>query len=327
MDESFLKHLRRDPDPDFSRDLGSRLRSLERAQDAPRSFRWRPVFAAALALAVCGALFTLPAVRATAQQMIDLFRVRDFAVVPVDAARMEQLRAQKFDPRTLLGGKVEKLQDFGPPQSFTTIEAAAAAAGFGPLRPGVLPRAMRLDSVLVCGELRERVTVDTQPLRSLMDAFDVRDLSVPPGLDGQVVSIHVPRVMVQKYGNGRGARAAFVQTNGPEVSLPPGVDLARLGEIGLRLMGLKPGEASRMARSIDWRSTLLVPVSSNATTFQQITVNGVRGVYLESTSTRTPDGADRGPGAVVMWSRDGRVYALMGNLDQGSIVTMAESVR
>src|SRR5437773_451558 len=187
------------------------------------------------------------------------------------------------------------------------------------------PRGLKLDSVIVAGEMRERVTVDTRPLRELMEAFDVRDLTIPAGLDGQQVSIHVPRVVVQIYRNDRQARARFLQANSPELSLPAGVDLVRLGEIGLRLLGLERGEANRMARAIDWRSTLLVPVASTATTFQRIRVNGANGVYLETTSARAPGSEDAG--SVVMWSRDDRIYALMGNVDQAALVGMAESVR
>ena len=327
MDDRFLTESRRDPEPGFARTLRAKLSAIEAAGEAPRSVRWRPALAVAAVLVAIAAVFTLPAVRATAQQMLDLFRVHDFAVIEINEQRAEQLKSQSFDPQTLLGGNVEKLQDPGRPQAFTSIEAATAAAGFTPVRPTELPRRLQLDSVFVAGELRERVTVDTRPLRELMNAFDIRDLTVPPGLEGQHVSIYVPKVMAQKYRNDRNAKATLLQAASPEVSLPPGVDLARLGEIGLRVLGLQPGEASRLARAIDWRSTLLVPVASSATTFQQITLNGAKGVYLETTSTRSPHGGEDGPGSVVMWSRDGRIYALVGNLDRATLVAMAESVR
>ena len=326
MDDRFLTESRREPDPGFARSLRAHLRSLE--NEAPvRRPRWRSAFAGAAALAALAALFMLPAVRATAQSVLDLFRVRDFAVVTIDAGRMDQLKAQKFDAKSLLGSHVERLTDPGPPQYFSSIEAAAAAAGFTPARPMDLPSRLKLDSVFVSGESRQRVTVDTQPLRDLMNALDIRDLTVPPGLDGQQVSVYVPKVMAQRYRNDRSAKVAFIQAASPEVGLPPGVDLARFGEIGLRVLGLKPADANRLARSIDWRSTLLVPVAANATTFQQITVNGARGMYLENSDDHgKPDGTDQ-PRGVVLWSRDGRIYALAGNLEHSGLVAMAESVR
>jgi len=327
MDDRFLNESRREPDAGFGRKLRARLRSIEDAEPRPGVPRWQPLLAGSLALAAFAALFMLPAVRATAQSVLDLFRVRDFAVVTIDANRIEQLKSQHFDAKSLLGGHVEKLTDPGPPQGFNSIEAATAAAGFAPLRPTTLLRGLKLDSVFVSGESRQRITVDTQPLRDMMAALDIHDLTVPPGLDGQQVTIFVPRVMAQKYRNDRHARVAFIQAASPEVGLPPGVDLARFGEIGLRVLGLKPAEANRLAHSIDWRSTLLVPVAANATTFQQITVNGARGMYLENSDDHVKPGDKDQPGAVVLWSRDGRIYALAGDLDHAGLVAMAESVR
>lgn len=326
MDDQFLKDATRHPDPAFSRSLKARLGALETEAPERRPSAWRPAFAGAFALAVFAALFMLPAVRATAQQMLDLFRVHDFAVVAIDPARVEQLKNNKFDAKSLLGSNVEKLQEPGPPQYFTSIDAANAAAGFVALRPSDLPSRLVLDTVTVRGGSRDRITVNTQPLRTMMDALNIRDLTIPPGLDGEQVTFTMPKLMVQQYKNTRGGKAALMQAASPEISLPPGVDLARFGEIGLRVMGLSASEAKRMAQSIDWRSTLLVPVASNATRFQQITVGGAKGLYLE-TPEEMRDGHKHGPGAVVLWSRDNRIYAVAGNLGHEGIVAMAESVR
>ena len=327
MDDQFLKAASLPPDPGFSRSLKTRLGVLESEATERRPAAWRQAFAGALALAAFAALFMLPAVRATAQQMLDLFRVHDFAVVTIDASRVEQLKNSNFDAKSLLGGNIEKLQEPGPPQFFTSIDAATAVAGFAALRPAELPSRVVLDTVTVRGESRERVKVNTEPLRQMMDALNIHDLTIPPGLDGQQISFTMPTLMVQQYKNTRGGKVAFIQAASPEIGLPPGVDLARFGEIGLRVMGLSASEAKRMANSIDWRSTLLVPVASNATRFQQLTVNGAKGLYLETPEGETPHGIKHGPGAVVLWSRDNRIYAIAGNLGHEGLVAMAESVR
>jgi len=326
MDDKFLHEMRRDPDPDFARRLRGRLRQVEGEDVAPAGFRLQPVLAGALAVGLIAALFTIPSVRASAQAMLDMFRVREFAVVQVDASRMELLRKKELDPAAMLGGKLEKLQDPGPPQRFTSVDAATAAAGFRPLRPTVFPSQLAIDTVVVEGEARGRMTVDTAPLRALMAELDIRDLEVPAGLDGQQVLVHMPVIMVQSYAHER-RHVAFVQANSPEISLPRGTDLPRLGEIGLRLLGLERDEAHRMAVRIDWGSTMLIPVIGSATQFQEVTVNGTRGLFVETTHTRTPDGTERGPGSAVLWSHDGRVYAMMGNIDRVGLMQMAESVR
>jgi hypothetical protein len=259
--------------------------------------------------------------------MLDLFRVRDFAVVQVDETRAQEFRARNFDPGTLLTGETRQALEGGPPQRFASIDAAAAAAGFPLERPEVLPRGLALDTVFVHRGGRASAQIDTRALRELMDTFDVRDLQVPAELDGHSVAIEVPTLVAQAYRRSKSSHAVLVQCASPEVSLPKGVDLARLGEIGLRLIGLDRNEAHRLAGAIDWRSTLVVPVLASATSFQQVEVRGERGLIVQTTRTESPEGARSEPGSAVMWTRAGRVYVLAGNIDRISMLQMAESVR
>lgn len=326
MDDRFLERQRRAPRGEFASALRERLTALERdaeARPARRGQRWLVAGLAAAALAVA---FTFPTVRAAAQQMLDVFRVRDFAVVQVDAARIQQLENRHLDPSAVLGGKVETVHDGGPPQRFASVDAAIGAAGFTPARPTLLPAALAPESVFVTGAATVRMTVDEAKLRTLLESLDVRDLALPPGLDQAPIEVRRPTVVVQTFAGPRHRRVALVQCASPEVSLPRGLDLARLGEIGMRVLGVAPAEAHRIATSIDWRSTLVVPVMSSATRFQQLDVNGARGLLLETTQTQTPGGPDRGPGRVLLWTHDNRVYAVMGDLESLDIVQIAQSV-
>lgn len=326
MDDRFLDEQRREPRPEFARSLRARLGTTEPDDERPL-FRLHPALAGALAVAALAVAFAFPAVRATAQQVLDLFRVREFAVVRVDETSMERLKEHRFDPEHLLGGAVETLQEPGPPRYFTDVAAAEHATGFDVRTPAFVPGSLAADSVMVSGEARVRATVATKPLREAMDLLGITDLDVPAALDGQVVEARVPAAVVQTFRSSGKRRAALVQAESPEVSLPPGADMKRLGEIALRMMGVGRDEAHRLAGVIDWNNTLLIPVLPSATRFQQVSVNGARGVMLQTTRTATPDGADRGPGNALLWSRDGRVFALLGNVSEVDMVQMAESVR
>lgn len=326
MDDRFLDEQRRDPRPEFARSLRARLRAAETTDERP-AFRLHPALAGGLAVAALAVAFAFPAVRATAQQVLDLFRVREFAVVNVDETSLERLKDHRFEPENLLGGAIEKLQDPGPPRYFTDVASAERAAGFDVQVPSFVARPLEADSVMVSGEGRVRVTVATQPLREAMDLLGITDLDLPAGLDGQVIEARVPSAVVQTFRSSGKRRAALVQAESPEVSLPPGADIERLGEIALRVLGVGRDEARRLAGVIDWNSTMLVPVLPSATRFQQVSVNGARGVMLQTQRTATPDGADRGPGNVLLWTRGGRVFALLGNVSEVDMVQMAESVR
>src|SRR5215467_11205647 len=92
MDDRMLHEYRRDPDPEFARNLRERLRR----QESPRALSGRSlvrVLAAGCAVLAVVALFAIPSVRVSAQALLDYFRVRRFAAVQFSQSRMETLRS------------------------------------------------------------------------------------------------------------------------------------------------------------------------------------------------------------------------------------------
>jgi hypothetical protein len=325
MDDRFLSELRRDPPEDLKRGLRDKLR----AQGPVRGWsavRPAPALAVAFAAAVVVSLFAFPSMRASAQAVLDLFRVRNFAAVRFDGSRMDKLRELDKDHTLMVFDHQEKIHDPGPPQVVATPEAAGALAGIPVRRASYLPNGLALDSVFVEGEGQVRLSVNEAKLRSLLDALDLRDVSVPAGLDGKIVEMHRSPIVIQRYKSSR-SDAVLMQSKSPELSVPAGVDIPRLAEIGLRVLGLDAGEARRIAQSTDWRSTVLVPVPMNASTFRQVTVHGASGLLVMTSSETGKEGEHQRPRALVLWTENDRVFALGGNLSGDDALQMAESVR
>ena len=133
-------------------------------------------------------------------------------------------------------------------------------------------------------------------------------------------------IVIQHFASAAGMRANLVQARSPEVSLPPGVDLSQLGEIGLRILGMEAAEAHRFAQRIDWHSTMIVPVPTDAGEFREVTVNGQHGLLITS-SEKGHEGPPRGPRNMVLWADGQKVYGLMGSMGREELVQMANSVR
>lgn len=319
MDDKFLEAYRRDPPAGYAARLKQRLRDRDEAPARP----WRPLLAAAAALAVVAALFAFPTVRATAQSVLDLFRVRNFVAVPFDGARMDKLRAIDRDHALMLFDQ-HVLEEPGPPTIVTSPALASGPAGFPVATPSYLPGALVLDTVAVTREGRARLSVRADKVRELLAALDLRDVDVPAGLDGKEIQVHMQPVVTESFHSDR-QRLALVQARSPEVSLPAGVDLTRLGELGLRILGLDPSEARRIATSVDWRSTLLVPVPTDASSFRSVTVRGNPGLLI--TRSERAEGAQHRAGSVVLWTEGDRVFALRGTLGPPDMLQVAESVK
>jgi hypothetical protein len=278
----------------------------------------RRMFLAVAAAALLAVLLTVPAARASAQSFLSLFRVVNVAAVPVNVERLKQVGSSGIDLPTLIGSQVEVTGDSGPAQVLTSPADAARAAGLDVRLPSVLPPKLVLVRTEMKGERAVRVHGDTAKLREVLDALGIDDVVIPAGLDGQDATIRIPPVVRTLFANGS-SEVLLLQARSPEVSLPAGVDLPALGEIGLRVAGMGRSDAHTMAQAIDWGSTLLVPVPADAAIFRQVTVNGARGLVIEST-------AQRGPRAV-FWSASGVVYAMTGRLSTQTLLQMAESVQ
>jgi len=333
MDEKNLHAMRREPRPEFARELHERLRRQGPAVAPGRT--WRPLqfgwsLAGGVAVALAVLCFTVPAVRVSAQAFLDLFRVRNFAAVSVDPSRFDRLKDQKLDLESLVaGGRPETLEDPGRPRVAGSALEAAAAAGYAVRVPSERPAGLVPDTVTVMGRGAVRFGVDTGRLRQVLEALDIRDITVPGGLEGQLVTVRTSPAVTQRFVSDR-RRVELVQAPSPEVSLPVGLDLARFGEIGLRVAGLDAGEARRFARSIDWHSTLVVPVPLDASSFREVTIRGNRGLLVTFTGEAKSEPGrhgPRGPGCLLLWSEGDMVYALGGNLDDMRLVEMAESLR
>jgi hypothetical protein len=329
MDDKFLHELRDEPRPEFAAGLRARLARQEAS--GPRragwsALRWSPAAVAATVLAAVGLLFAFPSVRVSAQAFLDSFRVRNFTAVSVDENRLKQLDSEELDLKRLIGDQFKTLEDPGPPKPFPTPEAAGAAAGIPVRQPVPLPAGLTLSSVQVAGEAAVQVTADTRKLDRVMDALEIRDLRVPASLDGQTATLRMAPTVRLAYTRGDQEVRLF-QGRSPEVSLPAGVDLAMLGEIGLRIVGIEASEAHRLAQAIDWRGTLIVPVPTHATSFREVDVRGARGLLIESTAPSPTRPGGRRRDNLLLWSDGGQVYALGGQLSTAELLEMANTVR
>ena len=325
MEDTQFDSLRTDPSPAFAARLKASLREQEATRSRTTWPRMRTVAAPVVIVVVVAGLLSVPSVRASAQSFLALFRVVNFVAVPVDESRIALLESENLDPPHLIGEQVQVLEDPGPPIGVVSPEQASAAAGFVVKVPTYEPTSVLLASIGVKGQQRLRATADAGRLRQVMEALAITDLEVPDGVDGQVVDVRIPPVVMMRYERGGNPAVEFLQAHSPEVSLPEGINLAALGEIGLRILGLSPIEAREFAQAIDWHTTLLLPIPATATSFKQVTINGEPGVVVERVR-RLPEG-----GRVVsngyFWSHDGQVFVLNGSLSTLDMLKMAESLK
>jgi hypothetical protein len=327
VNDDFLSAFREDPRPEFTQKLWDRLQKIDAEGKVPRAW-WPggPLLAGATLLALIASMVSLPPARAAARSFLDLFRVKRFAAVPVDPERLARLREGKLDLKTLVGEQVEVLTPARGPEVVETPEVAAELTGLVLKRPTTLPRDAALAEVRLMHPGAFRITLDAAKLEELARALGVTHIVIPPQWDRAAVEVQAPPLVAMAYRRG-GDEFVFLQARSPVVKLPEGVDLVRLGEIGLQMAGMSPEEARIFARTIDWRSTILVPVPAEGASFREVEVPGGRGLLV--TSYRRPkDGARPGGRwqSVVLWSEGDHVFGIEGPGNGVEILEMAQSV-
>jgi len=332
MSDDFLSRFHEEPRGEFAEDLKRRLRDIEVAEAEPtgsRRGRAVPVLAGTAFAAVVALAFTLPPVRAAARNFLDLFRVKRFAAVPVDPDRLARLERGGLDLKSLVSEQVEVIEPARKPAPVDGPEAASAAAGLGVRQPSVLPRGAALAEVSVGHPGAFRVSLDVSKLELVARAVGVDDPDIPASWNGATIQVQAPPVVMMRYHRGT-EDFMLLQSRNPEIEVPEGIDLARLGTLGLRMTGMTSEEARLFARTIDWRSTLLVPIPVQGGTFREVEVRGQKGSLVTSMQPPKPsaDGTPRSGRwrSVLLWADGGEIFALDGPGQGIEILEMAQSI-
>jgi hypothetical protein len=105
---------------------------------------------------------------------------------------------------------------------------------------------------------------------------------------------------------------------GPTISAPAGLDVQKLGEAYLQVMGMSRAEAVNFARTIDWASTFVIPVPRYGASYQQVPVDGVTGILILREAEHQ---------YMLMWVKDGIVYALTGPGDASTALGIVGSMK
>jgi hypothetical protein len=258
--------------------------------------------------------------------------------------RVEQVRVVQVDPEALPGelessSQLEQMftdyvqiESEGEPQEVASAEEATALTGI----PVHLPSEIEGEPKLVVqpGGHMEFI-VDLELVQAVLNDIDRSDIVLPQELDGATVELDISPSVTAGYGE-CDERAiedfdpddrphALPETNctlllqipSPSFSAPPGLDVSQIGEAYLQILGMTKEEAASFAQNVDWATTFVIPIPRYSAEHQDVTVDGVNGTLVQ---TRY------GNEYVLIWVKDGMLYALSGAGDGASALGIAETL-
>ena len=106
----------------------------------------------------------------------------------------------------------------------------------------------------------------------------------------------------------------------PIVSAPQEIDPAQIAQIALQFLGMSANDAASFTQTVDWTSTLVLPVIRGESKYEQVHVNGNEGALLRPANQRQSDHFS------LMWVDNGIVFALNGTGDDTTAINLASQL-
>lgn len=306
--------------------LQARLRSAAPAK--PRLWSRVPVWGA-VAAAAAVVLVVSGSPGAIAQKLLSVFRVKSVVAVPLQNDFLADGKGRLLGD--LLADSVTVTTD-EKAVAVTSREEASRLAGFAVRLPGIRQDAP--SSFRVEGRRAFYLTVNRQRVESFLQLVNRADIRLPDTLNGAKVIVETPRYVVTAYGDcpklpgpaPDPARflncLAVIQAPSATVSTMPELNLAELAEIGLQVSGMTAEEARSFSSTIDWTSTLAIPIPREASSYQNVIVDGQKGVLVvgrqySNLPTRWS----------LIWVNQERIYSVSGFGNPQLALNVAESLR
>lgn len=280
----------------------------------------RPAWAALALVAVLAIAMAFPPVRAAASSFLQLFRVEQVRIIPIDMDTFNTGMESSAQFEALFAENVEVAEN-GEPQETTDAAEAAALAGIA-LR---LPAAEDPERFMVQPGGTATLTVDLEMVGAVLREIGRGDVQLPQDLDGAQIRIQIPTGVAALLGDCPAPRqdmgdpddpdnyhsedwdrcTTLMQMPSPSISAPPDMDIEELGKIYMQVLGMTESDAALFAENVDWATTFVVPIPRNEAEYEEVQVDGVAGTLITS-------GMDYRPSYTLLWVKDGMVYVLNG---------------
>lgn len=295
--------------------------------------RVRLVWAALALITILAASLSLPPVRAFANSFLGLFRVQQVSVIPFDPLNLPSNFSTDQPGITQLFADNLKIETLGIAQEAATSAEASSLAGIPVRLPESLSGTPRLS---VQPGTKLSFKVDLSRIQAILSDAGFKDIQLPKELDGATVNAELPMIVTAMYGDyipgsaGPGQDpdvknswcsdcTVLVQLASPTIETPEGVDLSAIGKAYLRLTGMTDADAESFSQTVDWATTLVIPVP-NSTSRETVSVDGVNGVFIQ----QNPEYSTQ---YMLIWVKNGIIYALTGYGDSQTALKIANSLK
>lgn len=271
------------------------------------SKRW--ITGAAAAAIVCVSL-TVPEVRAGASNLLSIFRVKDVQLVQLTESDLHEIEGwishMEEGEKSIKGiGKIGIKDNGSKKDAHFQSEQQAREAGYAVPK---VPNGYHVTSVDTNPSFIMQFELDTEKANKLLKQLQ-SNTQFESALNGKQFSITVPesvRTQIDVEGNRTSSGFSYNVIDAPKISVPEGVDVAKLQKTVLELPIIPGNVKTQLAGIQDWTHTLPIPYVAKDAKASETKVQGVKAV-LYSTDYEN----------VLVWEKEGKLHMIEQHKEQG----------
>ena len=206
-----------------------------------------------------------------------------------------------------------------PPLPARDVDEARWRVHYDPRLPGpwVLSGSPRLSTTF---SLSAGTVVHVADLELALRTAGIAGQSVPPQWDGAQVALHTSAIVLAEWPD-----IVLAQSLPLTLTAPSGFDFSAYSALVLRVLGVGPDEAQRLAQRAGTTPPWLAPITRDFgrnATIEEIVLNSGPATLVRETED---DGAEKR--IAVVWSVPDRVYLLSGKLSRELAIATANAVQ
>jgi anti-sigma factor RsiW len=278
----------------------------------------RRLVAAAVVLLLIGG-FSLGSVRGVVADLLSVFRMDRIQTITISPQDMDQIDQaiqngiEQIDIENLgtfkVNGSEETIWD-------CSLTVAEDNLGFKILTPEL--EGYGEPQVSVWKYPQQSLTLNVPGINQLIGNLGGTRL-LPQELDRQTIILSQHPQVILNYESPGLSPVSMFQMRSPELAVPGNVKVEEVRDVLLGLPFWPDGIRQQLAAINDWQHTMVIPTTAD---IQPVTVRGHQGITWND-----PESSPHSANSTVLWSENGIIYSISGQMAVEQILEIAEGIK
>lgn len=268
-----------------------------------------------LAAVICLSLMvtvgaTVQPVRAFISEALNIFRVENIRGIHFSMKDIEEIERKLSQREGFIDiDSIGKIEMTGMEDRVISMDELKNLEDIEILLPK--SNAGKIEEIRTVEPGKINFTLNVESMNGILEMLDARHL-LPESIDGRTFTVSFAREVDIRY-SVDGKIYSIIQMKAPEIGVPADVDADALYNSMVELPIIPENIRRQLKSTKDWRNTLYYPVVEGET--ETVDIHGSEGFVMGDDAN-----------TVILWSRGGVIYSVIGPGEKQAVVELARSL-